>query len=274
MTVTTVAPLAAEPPRDRLGRYLLPIPGTGERKAHTRVTTIAGTIKDTYHLNKWRLRMAALGLGQRTDLYALAASLEAGDKQALDRLCDDAVEAGQGVSRASIGTALHGFTQRFDRGEITVAPPAPWGADLAAYRAVMDRQRVQTHPWWVERVLYHPELLIAGTCDRLVWVPGFDLPMIADLKTGDSLYMDEIALQLALYARAPYWFDPATDQHGPCPEIDQHTAMVIHLPAGTAACTLHLVDVAAGWEAVQLALAVRGWRKRKDIARPFTEEPA
>lgn len=262
----------AEPPRDRMGRYLLPIPATGERKAHTRVTTIAGGIKDTYHLNKWRLRMAAIGFGKRTDLYALAASLGADDKRGLDKLCDDAVEAGQGASRASIGTALHGFTERYDRGE-TIQPPSPWDLDLAAYAAEMQRQRIVTHPWWVERVLYHPDLLIAGTCDRLVRVPGFDLPLIADLKTGDSLYMDEIALQLALYARAPYWYDPASDTFGETPPIDQASALVVHLPAGAAACTLHVVDVAAGWEAVQLALEVRAWRKRKGLSWPL-EVPA
>jgi hypothetical protein len=40
----------------------------------------------------------------------------------------------------------------------------------------------------------------------------------------------------------------------------------MHLPVGKATCTLYEVDIAAGWEAVQLAVAVREWRKRNDLA--------
>jgi hypothetical protein len=34
-------------------------------------------------------------------------------------------------------------------------------------------------------------------------------------------------------------------------------------------CELVWVDIAAGWEAVQIARQVHAWRKRKDLTRPF-----
>jgi hypothetical protein len=78
--------------------------------------------------------------------------------------------------------------------------------------------------------------------------------------------MTEIALQLAIYSRATHWYDPTSGQLHPMPNVDQDKALVMHLPVGKATCTLYEVDIAAGWDAVQLALDVRAWRQRKDLA--------
>jgi hypothetical protein len=42
--------------------------------------------------------------------------------------------------------------------------------------------------------------------------------------------------------------------------------VIIHLPVGQGTCTLVEVDIAAGWEAFQLAMDVRRWRSRKDLS--------
>ena len=45
---------------------------------------------------------------------------------------------------------------------------------------------------------------VAGTFDRAAFVPGFDLPLIADLKSGSSLDYSwpAFAIQLAIYTQA------------------------------------------------------------------------
>jgi hypothetical protein len=280
----TVTPAPVEPPRDGKGRYLLPIPGSSridqatgqpipgtlERKPHTRVTNIAKLVRDSYNLEQWGLRMAVKGVGLRADLHMAAAAADIDDKRTLNDIAKQAKDAAAASKGANIGTALHSFTEQVDRG-LPVAPPPPYDADVDAYRATMAAHGLTVHPWWIERVLYHPELLIAGTTDRLLMAPGWDRPRIGDLKTGGFLSYDEIALQLALYAYAPCWYDAATDTFGFTADtgVDREKAVVIHLPQGTGSCTVYEVDIAAGWEAVQLALAVRDWRRRRDIARPL-----
>jgi hypothetical protein len=128
----------------------------------------------------------------------------------------------------------------------------------------------------VERIVVNHELSIAGTFDRLVTVDGWPRPLIADLKTGANLDFTwgAIAVQLACYANADHLYDQVKDRTTPMPEVDRDWALVIHLPAGKADCTLHLVDIRAGWEAAKLCAAVRDWRKRKNLAEPYTLERA
>jgi hypothetical protein len=121
----------------------------------------------------------------------------------------------------------------------------------------------------VERVVLNRRADCAGTLDRIVQVRGWPKPVVADLKTGAFLSWPAIAVQLAVYAHAEEIWDPTSDRLVPMPEVDRDRALVVHLPAGTADCTLHEVDLRAGWEAAVLALGVRRWQKRRDLARPF-----
>jgi hypothetical protein len=93
---------------------------------------------------------------------------------------------------------------------------------------------------------------------------------IFDLKTGSIDYgMGKIAQQLAVYAHSEA-YDITTHERSPL-HVDQRRAIVCHLPAGQAKCTLWWVDIHAGWEGVQLSAKVREWRKRKDLSSPFVE---
>lgn len=258
-----------EPQRDQWGRYVIPHPETGAKTSWTRATTMAATLADKFNLEKWSTRMAALGLVARADLYAKVASTPTDDKQTLDRLLEQAKEAAAASAGANLGTALHTFTERVDRGEL-VSAPAPWDADLAAYTSTLTEYGVTIVDGMVEQIVVVPEVTVAGTFDRLLAAPGWPLPRVGDLKTGGFLPWGEIALQLALYAHATTIWDLATESHRPMPTVDQGTAVVMHLPAGKAECTLYEVNIEAGWEAVKLAQAVRQWRQRKDLARSFT----
>lgn len=251
---------------DRYGRYVLPDPYTGKKASYTRATTYAKSISDTYALGQWMLRMAVKGVATRPDLYALAASTPIDDKDALNRIAEDAKEAAAAKAGANLGTALHSFTEQLDRGQSPVVPE-PWARDVAAYKVMLSTHGIRIDPALIERKVVVPDIAIAGTLDRIIHITGRQA--IGDLKTGQSLDFGwlEIAVQLAIYSRATHIWDPVTRTFAPMPAVDQDTAYVFHLPVGKATATLYEVDIAAGWEATRLCGQVRDWRKRKDLAR-------
>lgn len=259
------------PKRDRYGRYLIPDPATGKERAWTRATTLAETLDDRYNLELWKLRTAATGFAHRPDLLALVAAHQ-GDKKALDRVCADALEAGKAGEGANLGTALHALTERIDRGEDALIIDS-LRADVEAYRKAIAGSglTIATLPdgrLAREVIVLCTELEVAGTADHLF---AGDKLTVGDLKTGASAIdwaMNSIAIQLAIYAHASHVFDPATDTLTEMPPVDLERALVIHLPVGRGVCTLHEVDIAAGWEAAQHAAWVRGWRKRKGLSKP------
>src|SRR5690606_27108267 len=81
----------------------------------------------------------------------------------------------------------------------------------------------------------------------------------------------KIAMQLAMYANS-LLYDIGTGQRERH-NADKAEGIIIHLPAGAGECTLHRVDLTAGWEAVQLATQVREWRKRKDLSAQIVDQP-
>lgn len=267
MSTATADPFGlADVPRDRWGRPLIkPVGGQGKPKAYTRCTTYVGCLEDTFNLAKWQQRMVALGLAARPDLL-LAVSAHSDDKSRLDDLCTEAREAAAASSAATTGTALHRLAERLDRGE-RVDIPAAVRADMQAY------QRATSGVDWlhIEQITVHDGLAVAGTPDRIGRRGG--ATQVYDIKTGSIDYgMGKIAMQLALYARSQL-YDPATGDRTDL-DVDLDHAVVIHLPAGQGRCELVEVDIAAGWEAVQLAGQVRAWRGRKDLARPLLAERA
>lgn len=257
-----------EPRRDRWGRYL--IGGT----AHTRATTVSGTLADTFALTAWKQRMVAVGLAKRADLHAMVASTAPDDKNALNKLCEDAMEAAEAGAAANLGTALHAFIAQVNDGH-DVTPPAMWTGHLDAYRAEIARLGLAVVPGMVEQTCVLSGLAepIAGTFDLLAHLPGRALPMVCDLKTGGVEYgATEFAVQLAIYANAQHLYDPDGDTLSAMPAVDRERALIIHLPAKAdpPTCTIYELDIASGWERVQTALEVRAWRKRKDLLVPFS----
>jgi hypothetical protein len=109
------------------------------------------------------------------------------------------------------------------------------------------------------------ELRLAGTTDRIPYVPTIDKHRILDLKTGESIELAALgyAVQLAVYAHSVL-YDVATGERTPI-DLDLSTALIVHLPAGRASFTLYEVDVAAGWEAALVCAEIDRWRKRKNL---------
>lgn len=274
--VDSLDPLRPEPDRDRYNRYRLRHPRTGRQKSWTRVTTFCKAIDDTFNLERWTQQKIAVGLTLRPELLTEIASHDPDTKdgkKAINALIDQAKEAGGAHLAADVGTAIHTLAEHADLGT-GVTAPAPWDTDIAAYTTTLDNAGITRPPEWIERIVLCPDLSCAGTFDRLITHPTWNKPRVADIKTGSI--RDNVAIQLAIYAHSTHMWDHEGGALEPMPDVDTDVGIVIHLPAGEATCTLHEVDLVAGWEMAQTCAQVRRDRGRKGLvaAADITAPPA
>lgn len=265
---------STEIPRDRWGRPMLLLPGSTEREAYTRVTTLVKTIEDTSNLNKWKIRQVMKGLVSRKDLLLSVAA--ATDKRTLNDLGDQCADAAAISAKANTGTAVHSLTEAVDRGE-----PIPDFLDeitkamLEAYREAMKPFKVKE----IELFVVNDKLKAAGTLDRLLQVPGVEGFVIGDVKTGNIEYGAlAIAAQLATYARSSR-YNTKTGARGEL-RANACRGLIIHLPQveniEDVSCDLYWVDLEEGWEAASLAGQVHQKRKMtfKKLTAPYAGKPA
>lgn len=270
LDVATLAPEPKpEPPRDRWGRYLIP-DAKGKPRAHTRATTVAKTMADTYALEQWQMRQVAAGLARRQDLIGLAAAHDPDtDRKVFEEIVEGALEASGSAEGRRAGTTLHRFTELVDLGQRTLDEiPEPYRARVADYRQALTDAGVQVHPEWVEQIFVADAYTIAGTADRIVTLAD-GRRVIADLKTGKSVDFGqlEFAIQLAIYANHDATFNQATGRRGKRIDVDRETGLIIHLPSTGTGCELHAVDLTVGYDALITAMEVREWRKVKPLTR-------
>lgn len=189
MSAINVAEIATEPkpepPRDRWGRYLIPGPNN-KPVAHTRATTVAKTMADTYALEQWQMRQVAAGLARRQDLIGLAAAHDPDtDRKVFEEIVEGALEASGSAEGRRAGTTLHRFTELVDLGQRQVDDiPEPYRARVTDYRTALTDAGVQVHPEWVEQIFVADAYTIAGTADRIVTLAD-GRRVIADLKGLD-----------------------------------------------------------------------------------------
>ena len=248
-------------PRDRFGRPMILAPDGKKRIPYRRCTTFVGCLDDMNGLMKWKARQVAYGMGQRSDLVLAAAAANPDDKTKLHDIAEKAAEAAKSSAAADIGTALHGLTERIDRGQELGAVPAEYQPDLEAYR-----QATKSIEWLdIETFRVHDDWQVAGTADRIGLWRG--RPTIMDIKTGSIDYPAKMSMQLAMYSRmVPY--DIATDSrtHDRQP-VDPNYGIIIHLPAGQGVCNLYEIDLTKGWGACLIARKVWAWRATKNLTR-------
>jgi hypothetical protein len=281
---------STEVERDRWGRYKLKHPVSGEPQAWTRATTFAKSISDTFTLSQWAQRMVVKGLTVRPDLVSLAYPLDVkADRDALNKIVEDAKAAAGDKVAANMGTARHTFTQRIDEDpEADIEKLVPESAldDVRAYRTALEEGGIRVVPALIERITAVPDYGVAGTLDRgldlskcrLDLGPKVDLAdgrlVIGDLKTGRDLQYgwNEISIQLALYAMGVkacgVWNLKAKTWDPPCP-VRQDFALVMHLPVGESKCTIYKVELEPARRAMELCRDVRAWRKYRVLAEPL-----
>ena len=251
------------------GRYMIAPEAGAKAKAHTRVTNFAKKLEDSYNLTLWGKRMVLAGAAQRPDI--VASTLAAGDdRDALNALCETAMDAAKANVRREMGTALHSLCEQADQG-LTVNMPSPYREDIDAYVSCM--KAIGAKVIRMEEVVVVPHLNVAGRFDRLVEIDG--TTYVLDIKTGQRLdySWQSIAIQLAIYASAATIYDPEAQAHEPMPEVDQSRGIVIHLAAGEAKAIAYWVDLEVGRRGIDLTKLVLGCRSTKSIAQQF-EQPA
>jgi hypothetical protein len=290
--MTTSIPLSDLPGvdttrRDQWGRYVVVPPKGGKPVGYTRVTTIAGVLDSGGGLAPWKASMTASGIIMRHGLRARWEALLAsyGDpwyaSQESKDLCKELVEecaaVGGANDRKEIGSSMHTITALVDVGRTPSHLTPETKGDLAAYQAGIATAGITIIPGAVEMVTVLDTFQVAGTIDRLAQVPGFDLPLVTDLKTGGSIEYSwqSIAVQLAGYAHGEALYqqgpskDGSKDIRHPMPAVDQNFGLIFWLPAGEARLELWLVDIVAGWEAFQHSMWAYNWRKSKP-ERPYS----
>ncbi|MFC0622801.1 hypothetical protein [Kribbella deserti] len=238
---------------------------------YSRVTSYIDVLDDKTKLAARDKRLVLLGAAQRPALLAGAADRDpdnAGDKAWLDRQAAIAFATAGGNAKADRGTWMHGLSERVDQ-KLELPPATSFHdvLDMDAYRATT--QPVYTAVLHLEQLIVLDELKVAGTPDRVITYSGpgpdgqpFTANVIADLKTGSITWTAlKIAMQLAIYARG-HLYDPATGHRQPLPDVSHDWGLVVHLPAGSAICTLHWANLQLGWQAVQLARQVRSIRRQ------------
>jgi hypothetical protein len=269
-------------PQPRRGRWrwykTVPIDGCD---LWCRATTFADTIDDNFKLSQWNMRMVARGIVMRQSLAAQVALIPAEkacskqQKEELNQICANAKEVAGGSDRADLGTLLHTMTEQHDRG-VPIDLPEPYASDIRAYDHTLKENNIQILPNFIEQVVIVKQLQVAGTFDRVVEHNGEQY--IFDLKTGDKLDFSEskFTIQMTLYSMADHIYeygwaeDGSEDKIHPMPKVNQEKAIICHLPAGQATCTLHWAPLTQGREAIEHVRWVRhDWRRRRHMLTPF-----
>jgi hypothetical protein len=267
-------------PRDRYDRPLICVPDHDKLVPYTRCTTYVDCLEDKTALVAWGKRMVLMGSARAPHLAAQARTLDPtdrDDKRQLNRLAEKASAIAGANDKRERGTHLHTLSEYVDRGlPLPSVSPADV-ADLAAYMsATVHFDIVQ-----VERLVVVDRLKVAGTPDRICRYdgPGPDGSPVAgnlimDLKTGSVEHGAlKMAMQLAVYSRGVQ-YDHRTQTRSPLPDVNQRWGLIVHLPAGSATCTVYWIDLDLGWRAALVAQQVRELRSARNILTPFQPEVA
>ena len=275
------------PRRDRWDRPLLIPRDGGERRAFTRMSTLAGFVTDDFGLSIWNRRLLAIGLSHREDLCAMVAALpalndaqcdkssltkqqkqqDADTKAKLDDYIEQALEAAGRNYKANHGTAVHGF---IESGSAEAAPER-MRDDVESCFAAFAEHGIEVLA--TEQFVANDELCAAGSFDYLLRHPRYGI-IPGDCKTGqvDGKGI-QFAVQLAGYVGGEV-YDWETDQRSPLEslvggeQVNRDIGLLVHVPLGGGRTHLYPVNLKLGLFAAQWAAGVRDLRSRKDYVGP------
>lgn len=226
-------------PREQLivnGRYVLPPIGdpTGKRRSLQRVTNFIKQLSETGGLERWKLRMAVIGLARDERRYDLACSINpdsARGKQDLDQLIEECIDLGQaGPSGGNItGTALHNLTDDV-AGSYPVRVRDKWVPKLENYQRALHEKGLRVVPGLQERLVVSERY---GTCGRLddVYEDPFGTLRVGDRKSQKEFYTWwEIGAQLALYQCSEAMWNEETSSWEEMPALADDYAHVAWMP--------------------------------------------
>ena len=109
--------------------------------------------------------MVALGMARDQSLLELALAHH-DDKNELNDIAESALRAAKAGEAAARGTAIHRILERHDLGEEIIDSPEN-RAFRAAYEKALEAAGLIVVPEYVERIVVHPKLRVAGRLDRI-----------------------------------------------------------------------------------------------------------
>jgi hypothetical protein len=260
------SPFAGDVPI-RNGRYWAPLPGQedkGDRTGWSRVTTVAEAIADFYGLHRWEKRKVAKGFAERPDLVERAgvADEQTQDgRNELDTIVKAALETAKANEGSRTGTSIHALAEAVEKGGTLPASTRPQvRRTVETYLELIRELNMATE--YSERVVGDPSWPYCGRLDRLGWHGG--ALRVMDLKSGKNALLYgglTISAQLAMYARAPYMWDPSQGRWVPMPPVAQDYGIILWTPVDGEP-EARPVDLVEGWENALLAQKVRQARTR------------
>jgi hypothetical protein len=278
MTIALDELVTQEVRRNQWGQYLVVPPGKRKPVGYPRATTIAKGLDTSDSLLGHYQRHTAMGLKLRPDLWAqVPTSFDDDTKRPFTKLCDEAHDAGGGNARRDRGTAIHDALEQYVRtGRLPV--DVEMSRNVVGVDLALEDAGFEIVPDYVEAMVVLDAFRIAGRMDMVLRHTDGTL-YVGDLKTGSSVNYGQLAwaCQLAIYANADNIYEqgPATDgsedvRH-PMPDVDKARAVIVHLNEDTDACDVYWLDIAAGREALDVAMSVRGMKKRKGLLVPVAQ---
>ncbi len=237
-------------------------------------SAIAKVPDDTNALTGWKLRQVALGIASDPDKFLTEVSAHSDDKESLDGICQQAIDAAGGGSGRDRGSALHLITEKLDAGIDLFDTPMVVETRRVWNQLLTDYGLTVVHS---EGVIVHPDMRIAGRFDRIVR-DGNGQQYVLDIKGGADAdkYVHAHCVQLWLYASAPYMAElPVGDtdfevtEFAPMPAVSQELGLIAHIPIEGEARIIG-IDIAAGGRCFEDVIKpIWGWRARKDLVSEF-----
>jgi hypothetical protein len=261
---------ASTAPRMYRKQYAVIPPGGTKITGYARSTTVAKTLDDTSNLDKWGKRMVAIGMTRRPDLLSTAA-LHTADtpdaKRELDAVCEQAHIAGGGTVRRDQGTAIHKMMELAHTDPSYVIPELH-RPEVEAVNAALSGHGLEVVPEFSEMLCVLDAHQLAGRPDLVVRSTSCGTLYVADLKTGASVDYSQLAwsVQFAIPANADNRYvqgpasDGSEDERHPMPELSRDTAIILHIQPGGTLCDVYDLDIAKGYEALDVAMEVRRLR--------------
>jgi hypothetical protein len=228
---------------------------------------------DTRNLELWGKRMVAAGMVIDPNLREnLAVDIE--NKTLGDAVAEDAIKAARAHEKANRGTQMHKVLELVLLNQEERLLTEQQRRDAEVLRRTLDRYGLEPYDGMAEQFVAWPHHRVGGRFDCALRRRADDRVVMTDLKSGPNAiaYPHSTAIQLALYARAP-WISDGIEIAGDTttitawrkhPEqLDRRTGYVLLVPADAEIGTLHEVDIDYGWVGAQIALEAVMWRKAK-----------
>lgn len=262
---------------------IVPHPITGKMVRMKRPSTYGSEIADSEILTEWKLAMGIMGTANDEGLEALAQSepiptepihlRQAGWWMPWAKIGHMGMDAARSKHGAHLGTAVHTWTERLEKGEIQLSDiPKKWRLHGEHFLRVQEEHELNYHSWYSETLVCETELFntrmtkgLCGRLDRLRSHPSGWL-FVDDTKTGRQAPkgVDEIAIQEAVYANSPWHWNETLQKWVPAPpNINKDIGFITHVPIDhPERAKMIPIDLKWGWAAAQLVAEVLYYRNR------------